>query len=125
MRAVKPTIDGGGRMLLISRADKSKPESAFKRIYRAARERANDSRPVFLPWHGRPDRTADWYESQKRDILARTGALDDLAEQYPATDAEALAPRSRDKRLPAEWLQKCYRQAEPTETKSMLLRRSG
>jgi hypothetical protein len=39
--------------------------------------------------------------------------LDDLHEQYPATDAEALAPRSLDKRLPAEWLQRCYRPQEP------------
>ena len=36
MRAVKPTIDGGGRMILLSRADKSKPESTFKQIYRSA-----------------------------------------------------------------------------------------
>jgi hypothetical protein len=33
MRAVKPTIDGGGQMVLLSRADKMKPLSPFKRIY--------------------------------------------------------------------------------------------
>ena len=33
MRAVKPTIDGGGRMVLLSRSDKSRPQSAFKRMY--------------------------------------------------------------------------------------------
>ena len=36
MRAVKPTIDGGGQMILLSRSDKSKPESEFKAIYRGA-----------------------------------------------------------------------------------------
>ncbi len=113
MRAVKPTIDGGGRMVLLSRADKSKPQSSFKRIYTAARQGQNEWAPVFLPWSARPDRNAAWYEAQRRDILARTGAADDLHEQYPATDAEALAPRSLDKRLPAEWLTRCYRPAAP------------
>jgi hypothetical protein len=113
MRAVKPTIDGGGRMILLSRADKSKPLSPFKRIYTAARQGQNGWAGVFLPWDARPDRTPAWYEAQRRDIQARTGAVDDLHEQYPATDAEALAPRSLDKRLPAEWLNKCYRAREP------------
>jgi hypothetical protein len=45
--------------------------------------------------------------------MSRTGAEDDLHEQYPATDAEALAPRSLDKRLPAEWLARCYRPPQP------------
>jgi hypothetical protein len=113
LRSVKPTIDARGRLLLVSRADKGQPESAFKRIYRAAVAGGSDWRPIFLPWSARPDRDAAWYEAQKRDIRARTGALDDLFEQYPATDAEALAPRSLDKRLPGHWLQQCYRPQEP------------
>src|SRR5262249_31323418 len=113
LRAVKPTVDANGRLLLISRADKGRPESPFKRIYRAARAGESDWAPIFLPWHARPDRDAAWYEAQRRDVLARTGWLDDLHEQYPATDAEALAPRSADKRLPAEGLTKCYRPAPP------------
>ena len=49
MRSVKPAIDAGGRMILLSRADKSKPESAFKRLYRAALQGPTDWVPVFLP----------------------------------------------------------------------------
>jgi hypothetical protein len=113
LRAVKPTIDARGRLLLISRADKSKPESSFKRIYQGAVAGDSDWSSIFLPWHARPDRDVAWYDRQKRDSLARTGALDDLFEQYPATDAEALAPRSLDKRLPAEWLRQCYRPQVP------------
>jgi hypothetical protein len=115
MRAVKPTIDGGGRMILLSRADKTKPLSPFKRIYQGARQGQNEWIPVFLPWQARPDRDAAWYEQQQRDILARTGAVDDLHEQYPATDAEALAPRQLDKRLPAPWLQQCFREEKPID----------
>jgi hypothetical protein len=64
MRAVKPCIDAGGRMVLISRADKTKPESTFKRIYRAGREGTNDWTPIFIPWNSRPDRDAAWYDAQ-------------------------------------------------------------
>jgi hypothetical protein len=100
-------------MVLLSRSDKAKPQSPFKRMYTAARQGQNDWLPVFLPWQARPDRDAAWYESQRRDVLARTGSLDDLAEQYPATDAEALAPRVLDKRIPADWLQQCFVEQAP------------
>ena len=115
MRAVKPTIDGGGRMVLLSRSDKSKPHSPFKRMYQAARQGLNGWVPIFLPWHARPDRDAAWYDAQRRDVLARTGATDDLAEQYPATDIEALAPRQLDKRIPTAWLTQCYQEASATD----------
>jgi hypothetical protein len=45
--------------------------------------------------------------------LHRTGALDDLAELYPASDAEALAPRALDKWIALEWLYQCYREGRP------------
>lgn len=113
MRAVKPTIDGGGRMILLSRADKSRPNSEFKRIYRAAKAGTNGWAHEFLPWHVRPQRDAAWYEAQRRDILGRTASLDDLHEQYPATDTEALAPRTLDKRIAAEWLEQCFVEMAP------------
>jgi hypothetical protein len=111
--SVKPTIDAGGRLLLLSRSNKKKPNSAFKRIYRAAKAETNGYGHAFLPWSARPDRTAEWYAAQKAEILARTGSLDGLHEQYPATDTEALAPRSLDKRIAAAWLEKCYREQSP------------
>lgn len=113
MRAVKPTIDAGGRMILLSRSDKSKPESEFKKIYRAAKQGLNGWGQIFLPWHARPDRDAAWYEAQKLDIQVRTGALDDLHEQYPATDTEALSPRVLDKRISPIWLEQCYQEIAP------------
>jgi hypothetical protein len=118
LNRVKPTVDAGGKLVLLSRPDKSRPESPFKRIYRAAVEGTNAYRPLFLPWQADPRREAGWYEAQKRDVLARTGGLDDLHEQYPTTDLEALAPRSLDKRIAPDWLRGCY---EPAP----LLRLSG
>ncbi len=37
INAVKPTIDAGGQMVLLSTADKRRPGSAFKRIYEGAK----------------------------------------------------------------------------------------
>lgn len=113
LASVKPTISGGGKLIMVSRPDKSRPNSPFKKIYKAAKMGQNNYYPVFLPWHVRPTRTAAWYEAQKADIFSRTGSLDELHEQYPATDLEALAARSLDKRIPAAWLQECYVKAEP------------
>ena len=113
--SVKPTIDGGGKLVLLSRVDKSRPESEFKQAYRSAVSKTSAWRPVFLPWHVHPGRDANWYAAQRADVLARTGSLDDLHEQYPATEAEALSPRSLDKRIAPEWIQQCYQPltAEP------------
>ena len=113
--AVKPTIDAGGHLVLLSTVDKSAPGSAFKRIYEAAKAGANsvggangvggnDYTPVFLPWSARPDRSGAWYEGVKRDIWARSGSWDSLYAEYPATDVEALAALSSDARFAAEWL---------------------
>ncbi len=68
MRAVKPTIDAGGRMILLSRADKTRPQSAFKRIYCGAKEGLTEWAPVFLPWDARPGRTPQWYEERRKTL---------------------------------------------------------
>jgi hypothetical protein len=114
INAVKPTIDAGGQMIMISTVDKSQPESSFKRIFRAAKRGESDWQPIFLAWHARPGRDDVWYKSQKADVLARTGALDDLHQEYPATVEEALAPRALDKRIPPTWLQRVYDEAPAT-----------
>jgi hypothetical protein len=91
--------------------DKDRPQTEFKNIYRAAREGKNPWKAIFLPWDVRPDRSAEWYAAQVADSLARTGSLDDLHEQYPATEEEALAPRSLNKRIALLWLDQCYQRA--------------
>jgi len=115
MRSVKPTIDAGGRMILLSRSEKSKPQSEFKNVYRAAKQKLNNWVAIFLPWQARPDRSWEWYEAQKADVLHRTGSLDDLHEQYPATDTEALSARTLDKRIAPAWLERCYVEQRPIE----------
>jgi len=99
--------------VLLSTTDKGNLGSLYKQIYRAAKRRANTWLPLFLPWYARPGRTAAWYADQKRDTLANTGSLDDLHQEYPATDTEALAPRSLDKRILSTWIEACYVEEEP------------
>lgn len=113
MRSVKPTIDTGGKMILLSRVNKDEPESEFKNIYRSAREGKNSWKPIFLPWYAHPGRSLEWYENQKRDIISRTGSLDELYEQYPETDDQALSSRVLDKRIPPMWLEAVYRELDP------------
>ncbi len=108
MTSVKPTIDAGGQLVLLSRPDKSRPGSMFKEIYRGARAGENEWACVFLPWWVQPARTEEWYEGEKADVQRNTGSLDALYEQYPSTDVEALAPASLNKRLPAAWLEECF-----------------
>lgn len=114
-RSVKPTIDAGGQQILLSTSDKGKPASEFKQIYRAARRGKNDYKPIFLPWDARPTRTIEWYEREKESVVASTGALDDLHQEYPSSDAEALAPRSLDKRIPPAWLSVVFEELDPIE----------
>lgn len=117
LTAVEPTVAAGGRMWLISSANKDIPDSRFKAIYRVAKRgdksNADAYYPIFLPWYARPGRTPKWYEAQKAKCLAETGALDDIGGEYPATDTEALAPRTLDKRIPAPWIERCYVEMEP------------
>lgn len=118
LNAVKPTIDHGGQIILLSTADKDKPESAFKGIYRAAEaavEAGQESGywPVFHGWQARPERTPEWYEKEKADSLRTTGTLDNVHQEYPATSVEALAPRELDKRIPPAWVNQCYEKMEP------------
>ena len=108
INAVKPTIDAGGQLFIISTVDKSTPESPFKRIFRGANSKLTQWGYVFLPWHARPGRDAAWYAAQEADVLARTGALDDVHQEYPNTPTQALAPRSLDKRIPSIWIEASY-----------------
>jgi hypothetical protein len=85
--SVKPTIEAGGKLVLLSRANKRLGDTSFKKIYRAAQRGESEYQALFFPWHVHPDRDQHWYDRQ----VANASSQDEIAEQYPTTDTEALA----------------------------------
>lgn len=108
MSAVQPTIDAGGRMIVLSSANKLTPLSHFKNLFRAAWSRTVKWVAVFLAWDAAPWRTEEWLAEKKADALRIDATLDNFLKEYPATWQEALSPATHDKRIPFEWLNHCY-----------------
>lgn len=111
LNAVKPTVDAGGQMALISTSDKDQPNSAFKRLFRAGWRRLNEYRVIFLPWSARPSRTMEWYETIKRDMFQQDGSHDNVHQEYPRTPEDALSGRTLDKRIPPLFLERVASEA--------------
>ena len=112
LNAVKPTIDAGGQLFLVSTSDKKRPISTFKNLFRAAVEGTGDYRHVFLPWWSRPGRDEAWRTSVQAEMYAQRGTNDDFYAEYPASAEEALAAEQLDRRLPWEWVKRCWWTAE-------------
>ena len=117
--AVEPAINAGGKLILVSTANKDLPESTYKNIFRAAWYDTEtdevpdgwDFYPIFLSWKDHPGRDQVWYDSQlKRALNSRLGSLDQLWANYPETVEQALAPRQLNKRLPTAHLEQCLGQ---------------
>lgn len=113
LNAVKPTVDAGGQLALISTSDKSQPNSTFKRLFRAGWQGRNEYRAIFLPWDARPGRSAEWYATIRRDMYEQQGTDDNVYQEYPANPEEALSARSLDKRIPPSFLARVACEASP------------
>jgi hypothetical protein len=111
LNAVKPTIDAGGKLIMLSTIDKENRNSEFKRIWNQAIKGLNNYIPIFLPWTARPDRDEKWYQKQKEDYEE-----DDLYQEYPASPEEALSPRKSSKRFDPKWIAKCRSGREKEHT---------
>ena len=112
LNALRPTVDAGGQLVMISTVDKSEPTSPFKQIFRSAWYHGDgEYNPVFLPWDVRPERTPAWYAQVAVDMRKQTATDDSLWQEYPATVEQALAPLQLSKRIPFAWLEKCQERA--------------
>ncbi len=112
---VGPTIDAGGQLALVSKADKSRPNSTYNGIFIDAIQNKNKYFPVFIPWHAVPNRTERFYQEQKAISLSIDGTTDSLLESYPATWEEALQAKESDKRFPVDLINMAYEGAYPLE----------
>ena len=115
LNAVKPTIDAGGKLFLVSTSDKTRPVSTYKNIYRAAEQNIGDYRHIFLPWYAHPKRDDEWHARTKSEMFAQRGTDDDFFAEYPATPDEALAPEQLDRRIPLQWIQPCIDDTAPLD----------
>jgi len=92
--AVKPTIDGGGQMIMGSTSNKREMSSLFKELYRAAPD--NGWKTLFVPWHARPGRDEKWYDATKDSVpvldLEGMSPEQYMEQEYPSEETEALAP---------------------------------
>ncbi len=85
LAAVKPTIDAGGKLFLISSADGM--GTAYHQHWQAAQSGANGYTAVFLPWQARPDRGPGWRD---RQLIESAGDTATIYREYPANDIEAF-----------------------------------
>ncbi|MCO5214346.1 MAG: hypothetical protein M9936_31990 [Caldilinea sp.] len=108
LNALRPTVDAGGQLVMISTVDKALPQSPFKEIFRSAWYQGEGQyKPIFLPWYTRPERTRAWYDAIALDMFKQTNSSDNLWQEYPETVEQALAPLQLAKRIPFAWLEAC------------------
>ena len=86
LAAVKPTIDAGGRLIILSSADGM--GTTYHQHYNAAKAGANGYTAIFLPWSARPDRAPDW-RTQK--LIESGGDIQTIKREYPENDIEAFS----------------------------------
>ena len=87
--ALKPVIDGGGRLIVLSTANGI--GNLFHRLWTKATKKLNTFRTIFLPWYARPGRTAQWFANME----AEADAPDLIPQEYPKTATEAFVASGR------------------------------
>jgi hypothetical protein len=85
LAAVKPTIDAGGKLWIISSANGIGTE--YHQHWLAAETGTNGYRAVFLPWYARPDRGPGWRDQK---IVEAGGDTASVLREYPANPIEAF-----------------------------------
>jgi hypothetical protein len=93
--AVKPTIDAGGKMIILSTANGA--GNLFHDMVEKSRKELGRFKFRFLPWQARPGRDAEWYAATAAD------AIDDtlMKQEYPADPDEAFQASEVDAFLPS------------------------
>ena len=98
--AIKPSIDAGGQLVMISTPNKRNMVSLFKTLARNAGDRVQGSNGwarVFYGWSVRPGRDQEWYEKRKAEYSALEEAKsgNPFEGEYPSSLMEALSPSSQ------------------------------
>lgn len=91
--AVKPTIDNGGQIIILSTANGE--EGPFHDLWQAASNGLSSFATLFLNWTARPDRDADWYARVEADALSAA----EMRREYPTEPADAFSPTEESRFL--------------------------
>lgn len=89
--AVKPTIDNGGQLIILSTANGE--DDPFHTLWQAAERGDSTFTPVFLPWTARPDRSLEWYAAVERDAFSSA----EMRREYPEHAPEAFTPLAAER----------------------------
>ena len=89
--AVKPTIDAGGQLIMLSTVNKRAMDTLFKAIIRGAPDNGWTKR--FYGWSVRPGRGGSWYANTRASVPAASGMTPELymEQEYPGSETESLA----------------------------------
>jgi hypothetical protein len=87
--AIKPTIDGGGQLIVLSSA--KGVGNLFHRLWTMAVSGASGFRAIFLPWWDRPGRDRAWYDAR----VAESPDPTLVKQEYPSTSVEAFIASGR------------------------------
>jgi len=82
--SAQPTINDGGECVILSTAKGQ--QNLFHKLWSKAAKGDNYLRPVFIPWHARPGRDAEWYARTAADAVSMAHHM----QEYPATPDEAF-----------------------------------
>jgi phage terminase large subunit-like protein len=100
--SAKPTIDDGGRAIILSTAKGT--NNIFARQWENAEAGINSFKPIFIPWNERPGRDAQWYAGVASSALSMAHHM----QEYPATSKEAFQSLADSPFLDAmEWWDAC------------------
>ncbi len=89
--AIKPTIDGGGKMIILSTAKGT--NNYFYEMCDRAIKGLGRFLFRFIPWWERPGRTPEWYARVAEDAPDSSH----MGQEYPATPEEAFAATSHER----------------------------
>lgn len=105
LAAIKPTVDAGGQIVVVSTSNFTSATSGFKTLFREAP--GNGFTPVFFPWSARPGRDDAWYQAKMRESTDRART----EKEYPNTATQALAAAATLAAFPGDILEDMARDA--------------
>lgn len=114
--AVKPTIDGGGKMIILSSANGT--SNLFYEMCQRAQKGLGRFAFRFLPWTARPGRDDAWYAAVAADAVQASL----MGQEYPATPDEAFSATNSERFLPSMHLwDACYEALPPLDAHTPLV----